>query len=84
MERDGKALPRLEYPSTKLRGKGGHRIDVTAQVKVMFSVDGKSIVAPVFIQPDGEQECLLGSNVLSIIGITCTNDYCLGLSEIRS
>ena len=35
-------------------------------------MDGRSIVTPVFVQPDSEQECLLGSNVLSTIGITVT------------
>ena len=72
LEREGKALPKLERPSTKLRGKGGHPIDVTAQVKFTYSVDGKSVVTPVFVQPDSEQECLLGSNVLSAIGVTLT------------
>ena len=65
-----KPSPKLECPSTKLRGKGGHPIDVTAQVKFTFSVDGRSIVAPVFVQPDSKQDCLLGSNVLSAIGIS--------------
>ncbi len=70
MEGEGKPLPKLESPSTKLRGKGGHPIDVTAQVKFTFSVDGRSIVTPVFVQPDREQNCLLGLNVLSAMGIT--------------
>ena len=72
MEKEGKPLPKLECPSTKLRGKGGHPIDVSAQVKFTFSVDGRSVVTPVFVQPDSEQECLLGSNVLSAVGITVT------------
>ena len=74
MEREGKLLPKLECPSSKLRGKGGHPIDVTAQVKFIFSVNGRSIVTldPVFVQPNSEQECLLESNVLSVIGITAT------------
>ena len=42
----GKPLPKLECPSTKLKGKGGHLIDVTAQVKFTFSDDGRSIVTP--------------------------------------
>ena len=66
MQRERKPLPRLECRGT---------IHVTAQVKLTFSIDGRSIVAPVFVQPDSEQECLLGSNVLSAIGIavTCAN-----------
>ena len=67
---EGKPVPKLESPSTQLRGKGGHPIDVVAQVNLTFSLDGKSIVTPVFVQPDSEQECLLGSNVIGAIGIT--------------
>ena len=63
-------MPKLECPSTKLRGKGGHPIDVTAQVKFTFTVDGSFIVTPVFVQRDSEQDSLLGSNVLIAIGIT--------------
>ena len=66
----GKHLPQLEYPCTKFKGKGGHPINVTAQVKFTLSVDGRSTTIPVFVQPDSEQECLLGSNVLPSLGIT--------------
>ena len=48
------------------------RADVTADVKVIFLVDERSIITPVFVQPDSKQECLLGSNILSAIGITVT------------
>ena len=37
MEKEGKPWPKLECPSTKLRGKGGNTTDVTAQVKFTFS-----------------------------------------------
>ena len=33
-------------------------------------MDGRSTTVPVFVQPDSEQECLLGSNVLPSLGIT--------------
>ena len=69
VEKKGKALPTLECPNTKLRGKEGHTIDVTAQIEFTFSAKGKSIVTPVFVQPDSEQECL-GSNVVSASGVT--------------
>lgn len=46
VKREGKPLPKLERPSTKLRGKGGHPIGVTAQVKFTFSVNGRSVVTP--------------------------------------
>ena len=35
-----------------------------------LAVDGKSTTVPVFVQPDSEQECLLGSNVLPALGIS--------------
>lgn len=33
-------------------------------------MDCKSTTVPVFVQPDSEQECLLGSNVLPVLGIS--------------
>ena len=77
-----KSVPKLESPSTKLRGKGGYIIDVVAQVNLTFSLEGKSIVTPVFVQPDSEQECMLGSNVIGAIGITvkCANSETVSVS----
>ena len=70
LKKNGKALPTLEHPCTKFKGKGGHAIGVTAQVLFTLAVDGKSTAVPVFVQPDSEQECLLGSNVLPALGIS--------------
>ena len=70
LKENGKALPTLEHPCTKFKGKGGHAIGVTAQVLFTLAVDGKSTAVPVFVQPDSEQECLLGSNVLPALGIS--------------
>ena len=70
LKENGKALPILEHPCTKFKGKGGHAIGVTAQVLFTLAVDGKSTAVPVFVQPDSEQECLLGSNVLPALGIS--------------
>ena len=33
-------------------------------------MDGKSTTVHVFVQPDSEQECLLGSNMLPALGIS--------------
>ena len=52
--------------------QGGHPLNVTAQVLFTLAVDGRSTTVPVFVQPDSEQECLLGSNVLLSLGITVT------------
>ena len=70
MKKSGKTPPRLEYPSAKLKGKGGDSIPVTAQVTLRVNVDEKSTFVPAFIQPEGEQECLLGSNVHPALGIS--------------
>ena len=60
----GDTPPRLQEPCTKFKGKGGNPIQITAQVPLTLSVDEKVTSVPVFIQPDSEQDCLLGSNVL--------------------
>ena len=60
----GETPPRLQEPSTKFKGKGGNPILITAQVPLTLRVDGRVTSVPVFIQPDSEQECLLGSNAL--------------------
>ena len=45
---------------------------MTAQVVFTIAVDGLSTTVPVFVQPDSEQDCLLGSNVLPSLGMTVT------------
>ena len=48
-------LPRLEAPTATVYSKdgpkGGHALDVTAQVDLRFFVDGATATVPVFIQP---------------------------------
>ena len=70
MKECGKVPPRLQEPCTKFKGKGGNPINITAQVPLTLSVDGKVTSVPIFIQPDSEQDCLLGSNVLPALGIS--------------
>ena len=69
-KKSGKPPPRLEYPSAKPKGKGGDSIPVTDQVTLRIIVDDKSTTVPAFVQPDSEQECRLGSNVLPALGIS--------------
>lgn len=69
LKKKGKELPKLVPPSTKFKGKGGHPIDVTTQVTFTLTLDGQSATIPVFVQPNSEQECLLGSNVLPSLSI---------------
>ena len=63
-------MPELELPGTTFYGKSGAPLENTARVSLSISVDGKTVKAPVFIQPHSEQDCLLGSNVLGPLGVT--------------
>lgn len=69
---EGKKLPPLELPTARLYGKdgpkGGRELVITAQISLSFSVDGKSVRVPVFVQPDSEQACLSGINAMSALG----------------
>ena len=70
LESKGKAMPELELPGTTFYRKSGAPLEITARVSLSISVDGKTVKAPVFIQPHSEQDCLLGSNVLGPLGVT--------------
>ena len=43
---------------------------MTAQVTLTLAVDGRSTTVPVLVQPDSEQECLLGSNAFPALGLS--------------
>jgi hypothetical protein len=57
-------MPQLRLPTARLYGKdcGGERreLDITAEVSLEIEADGKAVTAPMFVQPDSEQPCLLG------------------------
>ena len=42
---------------------------VTAQVVLTFQLKLKSVTVPVFVQLHNEQRCLLGMNVIPLLGI---------------
>jgi len=42
----------------------GRELVVTTQVPLVFSLGNKSVNAPVFVQPDSKQACLLGINAV--------------------
>lgn len=71
---EGKDLPSLVQPTAHLFGKdgqrGGHELVITAQVDLILTADGVSVVVPVFVQPDSTQECLLGMNAAPLLGLT--------------
>ena len=64
MKSQGKSLPKLELPSCPLYGKSVSALDITAMVNLTFSVDGIKVTVSVFVQPEGEQDCLLGMSTL--------------------
>ena len=70
LQQQEKSLPALVKPHPyKFYGKGGEQLVITAQTKLTIEADGGSAVVPVFIQPDSSQTCLIGSNVLSHLGV---------------
>ena len=76
MKSRGQSLPVLERPTARLFGKdgkgGGRELTITAQLQVKVEVDGESVCVPVFVQPQSEQDCLLGMNVLPALGLAIT------------
>lgn len=69
----GKSMPKLELPCVPLYGKDGTKgkpLDITAQVCLSYSCDGRKVTVPTFIQPESEQPCLIGMNVIPFLGIT--------------
>ena len=73
MQSQGHATPTLVQPSARLYGRSGNNsseLTVTAQTNLEMSLDGHTVLMPVFIQPGSDIECLLGTNVLPQLGIT--------------
>ena len=74
LRENGHPLPKLEEPTVKLFGKdgqnGGRELVITAQLNVTLEADGRSVSAPVFVQPDSEQPCLLGMNAAPLLGLS--------------
>ena len=72
----GKPLPVLERPVVRLFGKdgagGGRELVITAQLQANITADGETTCVTVFVQPDSDQKCLLGMNVLPDLGLSIT------------
>ena len=66
LRHQGREMPQLRLPSARLYGKdceGEKReLDITAEVSLKIKAEGKAVTAPVFVQPESEQPCLLGMN----------------------
>lgn len=66
----GKSMPQLELPCVPLYGKEGTKgkpLDITAQVSLTFACNGRRVTVPTFIQPESEQKCLIGMNVIPFL-----------------
>ena len=80
-----KEMPQLRLPTARLYGKdnGGERreLNITAEVSLKIEADGKAVTAPVFVQPDSEQPCLLGMNIAPELGLKFLDANGLPLKE---
>ena len=78
-------MPQLRLPTARLYGKdcGGERqeLDITAEVSLKIEADAKAVTAPVFVQPDSEQPCLLGMNIAPALGLKFLDANGLPLKE---
>ena len=87
----GKKMPPLELPSVQLFGKDGEEgskeLCITAQVPLTLQLKSRSVTVPVFVQPHSEQRCLLGMNVIPLLGIEirhCDGEPILILDEEKA
>ena len=65
-------VPSLVQPSAKLYGRSGADCSeqtITAEARMKFSLDGHDVHVPVFVQPGSNIPCLLGMNVLPLLGV---------------
>jgi hypothetical protein len=85
LRQQGKEMPQLRLPTARLYGKdcGGERreLDITAEVSLEIEADGKAVTAPMFVQPDSEQPCLLGMNIAPALGLKFFDANGLPLKE---
>ena len=85
LHQQGRKMPQLRIPTARLYGKdcGGERreLDITAEVSLKFEAGDKVVTAPVFVQPDSEQSCLLGMNIAPSLGLKFLDAHGLALKE---
>ena len=85
LHQEGREMPQLRVLTVRLYGKdcGGEKreLDITAEVSLTIESDGKAVTAPVFVQPDSEQPCLLGMNIAPALGLKFLDANGLPLKE---
>ena len=73
LKAQGRPVPELEAPCARLFGKECNSVkpelDITAQIMLTLEADNGCATVPVFIQPNSEQLCLLGTNSATILGL---------------
>ena len=73
LKAQGRPVPELEAPCARLFGKECNSVkpelDITAQVMLTLETDNRCVTVPVFIQPNSEKLCLLGTNAATILGL---------------
>ena len=73
LKSEGKPLPKLTLPTVKVLGKDGKlgkkELNITAQTELTFVADGVTAKVSVLVQPDSEQDCLVGMNAIPKLGI---------------
>ena len=72
MQKSGHGLLKLVTPSAKLysrNGSGRSELTITAEAQLEVTLDGHQVTVPVFVQPGSDISCLLGTNVLLLLGV---------------
>lgn len=66
MKSQGKEFPQLQKLSVHLYGKRGaddkNKLNITAETVLTIEADEQQVQSIVFVLPDTEQPCLLGTN----------------------
>ena len=64
--------PNLVTPSVKLNGRSGSdrsELTITAEAQLQVALDGYHASVPILIQPGSDIPCLLGMDVLPLLGV---------------
>ena len=84
MQKSGRGLPTLVTPSAKLYGRSGSgrsELTITAEAQLQVTLDGHQVTVPVFVQPGSDIPCLLGTNVLPLLGVKFVRSNGISLVE---
>ena len=73
MQKSGCGPPMLVTPNAKLyrcSGSGHSELTITAEAQLQVTLDGHQVTVPLLVQPGSDIPCLLGTNVLPLLGVT--------------